>query len=296
MIPQLETCWPKDSPGGGIVALARVKTEPEEARFATLRARFLASTDRKEKEEILDFLCSWPTPAAGLVLRDMVVEPVGSRSRDAGVDDAIWRTGVARAWDDWMVWCANQFELWKAEEPAVRALVEQQCAGLLLILYSQLPQTDSAVFDSLLQNLCGSTPRLELSGLVRSWSQSISLVERQALLGAIEAVPPLIAPPIIASFTPAVPAEPLREIPVDSEPPAPPKPSLWERHIQPLFVEELVHRRWDRDGDFWEFTAGLLHLGQALAGALHDHAGIAGVFHLVAGGNRPMDREESQRV
>ena len=150
-------------------------------------------------------------------------------------------------WDDCLAWLASEFKLWQAEQELFNELVEKNSVGLLLILYSQLPQADPATSDLLLRTVSEASPPITVEELIQSWSKRIPINERRALLGIPEPVPPPI-PPIIATIRvqpPPLPwARPETPVSIGAEPPpvipppaGPPRPSLWQQHIQPLFVE-----------------------------------------------------------
>src|SRR5262249_46918354 len=146
----------------------------------------------------------------------------------------------ASSWEGWLHWHTHQTTLWESEKAALLRIVRDQPQGVLLILYSQLPDANPAILDALVQGVYDSGTPILPQGLVVAWSKVVNIRERRALLG----IPEPAAPPVIAEYQPAstatappvivptseAPPEPTRPAP----PPVPPKPSFWETHLQPL--------------------------------------------------------------
>jgi hypothetical protein len=250
IIGELEKAWPVDLPGRAVVlthlrALAPIPhataSETESASIAALQNRFTTTESRTEKRKILDSLCFWPTPAALTALQAITEE---TWAQDRAMLNLTLRFGQrgASSWEGWLHWLAHQVSLWESEKAALLRIIRDQPQGVLLILYSQLPDANPAILDALVQGVYDSGTPILPQALVVAWSKVVNIRERRALLGIPEpAAPPVIAeyqtaptaptPPVIASEAP--PPTPARPVP----PPIPPRPSLWETHLQPLFVE-----------------------------------------------------------
>src|SRR5215831_12444389 len=140
-------------------------------------------------------------------------------------------------WDGWLHWLAQQSTLWESEKATLLRIIRQQPQGLLLILYSQLPDANPATLDALVQTVYASGNPIVPQALLVAWSKIANIRERRALLG----IPEPAAPPVIAQYQSAAPAPPIA-VPesaprIPAPPLQPPKPSFWETHLQPLFVE-----------------------------------------------------------
>jgi len=244
LLKRLENAWPHDLPGREAVlkSLERApQTFPE--------GDYEAANSREEKARLLDSVCSSNSPASFPVLREMTAE---SWARDRALLNLTLRFGQPNLvkWDDWLEWIYNQERRWKEEEEALGKLIEHQPVGLLLVLYSQLPEAEPATVEALLKIVYDSSAPVEARAVIQSWARFIPMSEQRALLGLPEARPPPLPPPIPgrgratagaeAAFRPPplpVAAEALVQT---GETPAPlvsRGPSVWEKHIQPLFVE-----------------------------------------------------------
>jgi len=266
VLTRLQSVWPGELPGRDavLVALAgRIRDRrkmlvakmrrlllelpqtdqlefDDHAVLTALQARFATAETREDKAQILDCLCSWPTAAGLASLREMAAE---TWVQDRVMLNLTLRFGEPRlnTWEDWLHWVSSELRLWQVEQQTLAELIEKHPHGLLLILYSQLPDRDPTVFDSLVRIVHESGPQIEARDLIQFWLKSITidLREQRALLGVPEPVPP----PLPATVMAAQAAGRLAQIrppplPVAPEAPAPPStPSLWEKHIQPLFVE-----------------------------------------------------------
>jgi hypothetical protein len=251
IIGELENAWPVDLPGRAIVlthlrALAPVPhataSETETASIAALQNKFATAESPAEKRKVLDTLCFWPTPAALVALQQIAEE---TWAQDRAILNLTLRFGQrdASTWEDWRHWLTDQASLWESEKATLLRIIREQPQGLLLILYSQLPDADPAILDALMQTVYDSGAPIVPQALVVAWSKIVNVRERRALLGIPEpAAPPVIteyqttatalAPPVIVPETAPTPKA-TRPAP----PSAPPRPSFWETHLQPLFVE-----------------------------------------------------------
>jgi hypothetical protein len=268
LMDRLANAWADDMPGRAMV-LAQlderrrafrekwleqagrvVKNLPEpnelESFPGTLAARFAATESRDEKARLLDLACCWMTPAAVPAFDAMVSE---SWARDRALWNLTLRFGESGivTWEDWRLWLAGQDRLSQSEQEAFGQIIDSHTTGLLLVLYSQLPDPNPAITDTLVRTVAESGKPVELSELFATWSKWVSLEERRALMGLVEPMPPVIAPAGIAELAPSVaerrgaqppplPA-PVQPMVAEVVPPAPRKPSVWEAHIQPFFVE-----------------------------------------------------------
>jgi hypothetical protein len=240
-----------------------VRNMPEpgelETTPGTLAARFAAAEARDEKARVVDLACCWMTPAA--------VPALGGMSSESWVRDrALWNLTLRfgnpgiETWEDWQRWLAGQEHLWQSEQEAFCRLMDNHAAGLLLVWYSQLPDPDPAVLDALVRRVAESGKPVVLSELFASWAKWVPLHERRALMGFAEPIPPVIAAGGVAVESPGVAARgpiqappllrpqvepaavqpgaaPFQSVVAEVAPPVPPKPSVWEVHIQPFFVE-----------------------------------------------------------
>ena len=265
LFQQLETSWPSDAPGRNAVLaeLRRRRAETcaqvgetvrrvvdsidspgraldEETLLNTLRDMFVAAKTRDDQREVLDLLCSWPTPGFWNSF------PITEKwAQDRAILNLTLRFGhpELQTWPDWSAWLSNQFRFYETEKQALRELVQNHPHEVMLILYSQLANREDAIEEALVKIICDPGAPVDVQSFIQTWSNRISLKERRALLGIPEP-PPLAVPPVIAEVeaaaarAQAVPTPPRIPVaPVFVPPPRPPRPSIWENHIQPLFVE-----------------------------------------------------------
>ena len=245
LLRQMEMVWTENLPGRDrvLAALQQRATEaksiglknagylirnppvlPEDDFYEALGQAFNATDSREDRTWLLSCACSAVTPAVIPTLRRMTAE---AWAQDRAMLLLILRFGQPnlKNWADWQGWLAQQAGLWRSAEESLSVLLEKHALGLLLILSSSLPDPDPGVLDDLVKRVGAAEPPVEISGLLEAWSKWTSINEKNALLDLPEpAAPPIITPP------PVIP-----EIP--AEPPPPPKPSLWEKHLQPFFVE-----------------------------------------------------------
>ena len=280
-LDRLASAWTSDMPGRDMV-LARLEErrrafpqqwfeqanrvlrnlpKPGELEFfpETAADRFAAAVHREDQAWLLDVACAWMTPAAVPALGVMTRE---SWARDRALWNLMLRFGQRelRTWEDWQGWLAGQQQLWQLEQEAFGRLIDQHAGGLLLVLYSQLPDPDPAVLDALVKRVAEVGPPVQFRELFLTWSKWVTLEERRALMGMGELAPPVIGSDLVAEQAPDVeacrPSQPpplprlrtepaavrtgaVRLPPVLAEavPPVPRPPSAWEAHIQPFFVE-----------------------------------------------------------
>ncbi|MGO8677948.1 MAG: hypothetical protein ACLQVX_19030 [Limisphaerales bacterium] len=273
---QLEGAWSSDLPGREPVlaelrerrqairqarlesACPGLETRPEEVKtdldddaiLAALAARFKATADRAEKTRILDCVCRWRTPGALPVLGEMTREPW---ARDRALLNMTLRFGqqALSSWEGWQRWLSGQAKLWQSGQEEFGRLIENHAHGLLLILYSQVAEPDWTVLDGLAEMVCASGPPIVMADVLGTWSKWLPLTERRALSGErepanaaapvaiIAAPPPQVGPPPLPPVQAGLQGSAAATLPPPAMSPAPPaaRPSLWESHIQPFFVE-----------------------------------------------------------
>jgi hypothetical protein len=232
---------PTESPGAAAAA-PQVGAGPSEGRQA--------------QSQTLDEICASGSPAAIPRLREIANE---RWAKDRAMLILTLRFGqlALNNWTLWEDWLTRQFSLWQAEQHDLLQHLEQHPHGMLLIFYSLLPDPDPTVVDALIHLASVSGPSIDATDLVHRWVKQTPMNEQRALLGLPEPVPPPIpivtesaslgatlAPPPLATEGSAPPRLGSATFGVGEEvavaaivPPAPPKPSLWETHIQPFFVE-----------------------------------------------------------
>jgi hypothetical protein len=200
----------------------------------SLATRFTAAANREEQRGWLDMACGWLTPAAVPAILAMTSEP-WARDR-AGLNlTARFGRPELQTWEDWLTWLGIHQRLWQSAQEAFGGLVENHATELLLCVYSQLPDPDPAVLGALVRQVAAAAPPVELSELLATWSAAVPGQERTSLLGLLAPAQP---PPLLRAGVTVAPTSVPPPLPVpEREPAAPPKPSLWEAHIQPFFVE-----------------------------------------------------------
>jgi len=216
----------------------------DDSILAALAARFNTTADRAQKAQILDCVCRWMTPEALPVLREMTREPW---ARDRALLNMTLRFGQPglSSWENWLGWLSGQARLWNSEQEEFGRLIENHAQALLLILYSQVAEPEGTVLDSLAEMVCASGPPIVMADVLQTWSKWLLVTERRALFGGLEAAsaaaaapPPDAAQPLVpAGVGGPVAAAAVPPPPVAPTPPPRARPSVWENHIQPFFVE-----------------------------------------------------------
>jgi hypothetical protein len=241
---ELEKVWPADLPARAAVlahlkALAAIPPSSASAAqpdlVAALQNRFATTENRPDKRKILDALCFWPTPASLTALQSIANETWAQDRAILNLTLRFGQRGIS-TWEGWLHWLTQQSTLWESEKTALLRIIREQPQGLLLILYSQLPDANPATLDALVQTVYASGNPIVPQALLVAWSKVANIRERRALLG----IPEPVAPPVIAEYQSAAPAPTVSEAAPPKKPappPQPPKPSFWETHLQPLFVE-----------------------------------------------------------
>ena len=262
---QLASAWALDLPGRDL-ALARLQQTRHEFRqrwleqleqalpdlsdrdelggdslLQSLAARFSAADSRRAQRQWLDVACAWMTPAAVPAIVAMAREPWARDRANSNLTARFGRPEL-HTWEDWLDWLESQERLWLSAQELVAELIKNHPPELLLMVYSQVSDPDPAVLGALVREVAATGKPVELSELLATWSAWVPGHERNALLGLAE-FPPIAAasgsirpPPLPPQLPPPLP-QPEAPTVVKAAPAAPPKPSLWEVHIQPFFVE-----------------------------------------------------------
>jgi len=212
----------------------------------SLAARFNAADKREDQRRCLDLACGWMTPAAVPAILSMTREPWARDRAEINLTARFSRPEL-QTWENWQDWLENQQRLWQATQAIVGVLIEKHPSELLLISYSQVPDPDPAVLGALVRQVAEAGDPVELSELLGWWSASVPGHERAALLemAGLEPAtitlssgqPPPLPPPVVTPAPARMAPAPVAPVVVKAAPPAPPKPSLWETHVQPFFVE-----------------------------------------------------------
>jgi hypothetical protein len=201
------------------------------ALLETLKTRFLQSTSREEQCRILDGVGAWPNPEAIPTLLALGQE-TWSQERAALILTLRFGQPDRITWKDWADWLADQDHQWQTEREIIRHLAAEQPLGLLLAWYQQLADPKPAVVDSVVKLLVQQAGPRTADEVAQRWTQWISPEERNPLLGL--ATPPVLSGESVAA-TAIEPVAPPAEPPAET--PLPQRPSVWEHHIQPFFVE-----------------------------------------------------------
>ena len=225
----------------------------DDALLAALRSRFATAMDREERDRLLDCACSWPTPAIVPLLREMVEREDAWPARDRVMLNLTLRFGepTLATWAAWQHWLTRQAGLWEAEQESLGRLIAIQPEALLLIVYSQSPAAEPAGLAALTARVAQCGPPVEAAAVVGKWGRQLSATKRRALLGLPDPfsgpMPPVIASygsrPATAEEGPSrewAPSAPAAErVPPEPAPrPAtPPRPTVWQTHVQPFFAE-----------------------------------------------------------
>ena len=215
-----------------------------DALLESLAAGFNATANREDQRWCLDVGCGWMTPAAVPQILSMTREPWACERAAINLT-ARFNQPELRTWENWQDWLEHQQRLWQSTQAIIGGLIGNHPLELLLIIYSQMPDPDPAVLGSLVRQVAEAGDPLEPSELLGKWSAAVTDRERDALLGLAEPLaaaltlsprPPPVPPPLPQPVATPAPAR-MAPVVAEAAPEAPLKPSLWEAHIQPFFVE-----------------------------------------------------------
>jgi hypothetical protein len=243
--------------------LAESPEADEETALDGIRESFRKATAVPEQREALNRLLAWPTSAAAPVLFDVVRDDRALEHARAALHLRFGEPGRLTP-DDWRRWLTAQARRHELRKQQDLALARSLPGEFLLLLHAAEPDPDPDLLASLSAWCEARAVKVDPADFADRWSWALSSEEWTALCGTPEpAAPPepeeppppadaLLesrrrreearpdpAPPVREQALPApAPAPRPAPRPRPAAPPPPPsKPSVWEVHLKPFFLD-----------------------------------------------------------
>jgi len=212
-----------------------------EVFLGALASRYARSQDRAERARLLDIACQWPTDQAAPVLMDLPQTP-WEQDRAAMILTLRFGQPTQTTWEAWRTWLRVQTGGKGLAAEGSRLIVRKRPMAMLYLWYSRQSDADRDALAALEQAVAARLDPVAMDDFVERWAASLSPAEIQALTGQAPAYVTIVeeskavAPPrpVVNPYVPEIKkAPPRRETP----PPPPPKPSVWDVHLKPFFLE-----------------------------------------------------------
>jgi len=214
-----------------------------EVFLAVLSSRVARSQDRDERARLLDLACQWPTDQAAPFLMELPQSPA-EQDRAAMILTLRFGQPTHTTWEAWRTWLRIQVGGKGIAAEGSRLIVRKRPMAMLYLWYSRQGDADREALAALEQAVAARLDPVSAGDIVERWAASMSASEIQALTGQPAAFVTIVeepkpvalpAPPPVANpYVPEVKkVAPRREVP----PPPPPKPSVWDVHLKPFFLE-----------------------------------------------------------
>ena len=208
-----------------------------------LKARFAQSQTREERRRLLDRACLWPNDQAAAVLLDLALEP-WAEDRAGLILSLRFGQPTHTSWDAWRAWLRVQASGKGGVGAGSRVLLQKRPMAMLFLWYSRQPDADRDALSLLEQLVVKRLEPVTMNDFVERWADSISGDEWQALTGSatppvqiIEDPPTPEVPAVREAVPVAVQRAPAPRPPRVVPPRPPPKPSVWDVHLKPFFLE-----------------------------------------------------------
>jgi hypothetical protein len=209
--------------------------------LARLAARYAQTEDRKERCRLLDLACQWPDDPAATYLVDLPREP-WEQERAALILTLRFGGPSQDGWESWRSWLRVQTSGKGLAAEGTRLIARKRPMAMLYLWYSRQPDADRDALAALEKSLSARLEPVTTSDLVERWSALLPRAEGQALTG--ERAPDLRfvddtkpAEPLPPIENPYIPVRKRTEPPRVVPPRPPPKPSVWDVHLKPFFLE-----------------------------------------------------------
>lgn len=215
--------------------------------FARLTTRHSQAESREERQRLLDLACQWPGDQAAPFLLDLPKQP-WEEERAAMILTLRFGKVAQLTWESWRGWLRAQIAGKGPAAEGLQTIGREQPAALLYLWYSRQGDANPEALAALERIAKAQLPPVTMDGLVERWAPFIPADEWRALTGAPAPAPakivdePQVAapPPVVNAYIPELkkiepPRGPTKVRVLPPRPP--PKPSVWEVHLKPFFLE-----------------------------------------------------------
>jgi len=209
--------------------------------FEQVKARFPQSPARGEQQRLLDRVCAWPTQKVAALLVDLPMEP-WAQERASLVLTLRFGQPAVTTWEGWRIWLRGQLGIRSLSGEGTRVGVRRSPLPLLYLWYSRQPDADPGVLAAMQRRVMDRLEPVTMTAFVDRWADALSPEEYQALTGetiqilevttVVAPKPTILLPPAPAPAVVRAP-DPPKIVP----PRPPPKPSVWDVHVKPFFLE-----------------------------------------------------------
>jgi hypothetical protein len=209
--------------------------------LAVLSSRYARSEDRIERARLLDIASQWPSDQAAPILMELPRTP-WEQDRAAMILTLRFGQPAHTTWESWRTWLRVQTGGKGLSAEGSRLLVSKRPMAMLYLWYSRQSDADRDALAALEQLVAARLEPVTLNDFVERWADSLSPAEMEALTGQPAASVTIVEEPKVVAtprpvLNPYIPAEKKVEPRRVAPPRPPPKPSVWDVHLKPFFLE-----------------------------------------------------------
>jgi hypothetical protein len=212
-----------------------------EVFLAVLSSRYARSEDRVLRTRLLDLACQWSSDLAAPILMELPQRP-WEQDRAALILTLRFGQPAHTTWESWRTWLRVQTGGKGLSAEGSRLIVRKRPMAMLYLWYSRQSDADRDALAALEQAVAARLEPVTMNDFVERWAASLSPAEMEALTGQPAAPVTIVEEPKVVAapppvLNPYVPQE-KKVVPRRVAPPRPPpKPSVWDVHLKPFFLE-----------------------------------------------------------
>jgi hypothetical protein len=237
-----------------VEAVERAISRPEEPLpadldaeifFTTLGARLAAAQTREETRRLIDLAFQWPTDQGAAYLLQLPLDP-WAQERAALLLTLRFGQPSGRplgTWDACRTWLQLTVGGKGLAVEGSKIIVRKRPLAMLYLWYSRQNDADPAALAELEKMVFARLESVTLHDFIERWAATMPKDELRALSGAEPSAVQFLEEPKAVAPPEPVPVAPLAE-PAAPPPPRkivaprpPPKPSVWDAHLKPFFLE-----------------------------------------------------------
>ncbi|HLY12120.1 MAG TPA: hypothetical protein VKW04_22655, partial [Planctomycetota bacterium] len=195
----------------------------------------------EERRRLIDLLCTWPNDRVAPILADLdLADAEGERA--ALILSLRFGNAAQTTWTAWRHWLKGQVAMKTLAGEGSRRIVRKRPLAMLYLWYSRQPNRDSGLLSTLERLVASTLDPVTMNDFVERWAKSMSGQECRALTGeevyeVSDGVPAKPAPASNLMPVPVPASRPEDSTPRVVAPKAPPKPTVWDVHLKPFFLE-----------------------------------------------------------